>query len=273
MTKTNAVKQIAADVTKAIIEDLQNGSVPWIKPWSTENISHLPANGKTGNFYNGINWLNLLIRGDAQGFYSNQWFTYSQAKELGGTINKGSKGSRILFCKPVHKEVEANEEPEIYMATKSYTVFAREQISGLSEAKKYANKTLVELDQFIASTTAQIKFGGGRAYFSPTEDYIQMPNLDRFLTPDDYYATTFHELVHWTGHKLRLNRDCSNYAFEELVAELGAAFLCAKLGIKGQLQHSEYIGHWIKALNNDYRFITQAASKAQQAVNYLVGKA
>jgi len=271
MTQNTSIQALAKQITSSIVDDLKKGVAPWVRPWVGGQCSPLPVNGKTGKYYNGINWLNLLLVAQARGYDSNEWFTFKQAVEQGGLVKKGSKGSKVLFCTPVEKEGEAGEETEIYMATKIFTVFAREQIEGLPLPETYPNVTTAEVEHFINTIKADIRRGGGKAYFAPFGDYIQIPELKHFKSSQDYYATLMHELIHWTGHASRLNRDCSNYAFEELVAELGAAFLCAKLGIEGKLQHAEYINHWIESLNNDYRFITQAASKAQKAVHFLLG--
>jgi antirestriction protein ArdC len=270
MTKKTAVSLIAQQVTQEIIESLKQGVAPWVKPWNTGGSYSFPVNGSTLKSYNGINWLSLILTAGKQGFQSNQWFTFKQAKSAGGAVIKGSRGAKILFCQPVTKEVEDKEEEITYMASRCYTVFAREQIEGLPESEIYEHATDASIEGFIKNTTAKVETGGGRAYFSPTQDYIRLPNLGSFENRNDYYATAMHELVHWTGHKNRLNRDCSNYAFEELVAELGAAFLCSRFQINGNLQHTAYINSWIKHLNEDYKFITQAASQAQKAVNYLL---
>lgn len=265
-----AFNQMAQEITKNIIDDLQNGVASWIKPWNNSNYSRLPVNGKSLKGYNGVNWLSLLLSADKQGFESNQWFTFKQAKELGANVKKGSKGSKIIFCKQINQLDQETEEETNYTATKVYRVFAREQIEGLPEAAKNDNKNLASIEVFIKASQAEIKHSGDKAFFDPARNFIQVPEISYFKGSQDYYATVMHELIHWTAHKSRLDRDCSNYAFEELVAELGAAFLCSHLGIEGNLQHSEYIGSWIKALSNDYKYITRAASQAQKAANYLI---
>ncbi len=169
---------------------------------------------------------------------------------------------------------------------RAYRVFNREQCDGLPEPKSAPK--LAELsekerheqaEQFMAATRADLRHGGGRAFYSPTLDYVQLPRFETFKDGASYYATGLHELAHWTGHTSRCARDFEGrfgsqaYAAEELVAELGAAFLCAELGIDGQLQHPEYVASWLKVLKGDKRAIFTAASKARQACNYLKGAA
>ncbi|MDA0967563.1 MAG: zincin-like metallopeptidase domain-containing protein [Proteobacteria bacterium] len=270
MTKKQAISQIAEEVTKEIIASLEGGVAPWVKPWNTGTSYSFPINGSTLKAYNGINWISLILTAGKRGFSSNQWFTFKQAKAAGGAVVKGSKGTKILFCQPITIEDEETEEERTYIKGRCYTVFAREQIEGLPEAETYEHVTDDVIEGFIKNTSAKVEIGGGRAYYSPKDDYIRLPKLSAFKNRNEYYATAIHELVHWSGGEKRLNRDCSNYAFEELVAELGAAFLCSRFQINGNLQHTSYIKSWIQHLNEDYTFITQAASQAQKAVNYLL---
>ncbi len=281
-------RDIYDTATDRIIAALEQGAAPWVRPW-TATGSGMPRNGSTGRNYNGVNVLLLWAESHAKGYDSGEWFTYRQAKALGGNVRKGEKGTGIVFWRFLEKSGtdDAGEETtrKIPMA-RAYTVFNREQCDGLPEPKEAPKvATLSEAERheqaerFIAATRADVRHGGGRAFYSPTLDYVQLPRFETFKDGASYYATGLHELTHWTGHTSRCARDFENrfgsqaYAAEELVAELGAAFLCAELGIDGQLQHPEYIKSWLKVLRGDKRAIFTAASKARQAAQYLKGAA
>ena len=215
---------------------------------------------------------------------------YKQASELGGQVRKGEKGSLVVYANRITKtgtdDKGADVEIEIPFM-KGYTVFNAEQIDGLP-AHFYAtvqplNNELERLDaveRFFANTQATIRHGGNRAFYSPSLDFVQMPELATFRDRESYYATRAHEMIHWTRHETRLNRDFgrkrfgdAGYAMEELVAEIGAAFLCADLGITPETRddHAAYIASWLKVLKDDKRAIFTAASHAQKALDCLHG--
>jgi antirestriction protein ArdC len=223
----------------------------------------------------------------AKGYLSNRWMTYRQATELGAQVRKGEHGSLVVYADRITKTEQDDEgkaiEHEIpYM--KGYTVFNIEQVEGLPEsfyerpevgAKKL--ELIEAAEKFFAATGAIVRHGGNRAFYSPGLDVIQLPVPEAFRDAESYAATKAHELAHWTAHPLRLNRTLGKrfgddaYAAEELIAELGAAFFCAVLGItlEPREDHSAYIAHWLKVLKDDRRAIFTAAAHAQRAVDYL----
>ena len=214
--------------------------------------------------------------------------TFKQALELEARVRKGEHGSPVVYADHFTR-TDANdkgEDIEHHISfLKAYTVFNVEQIDGLP-ARFYARPTQPLLlseriegaETFIKRTGADIRHGGNLAYYAPGPDRIQLPPLDAFRSPEAYYATALHELTHWTRHKSRLGRDLGRkrfgdegYAREELVAELGAAFLCADVGIEGQKRedHAAYLASWLQVLKADKRAIFQAAAHAQRAADFL----
>ncbi len=279
-----------AEVTNRIVAALEQGTAPWVCPWRRDGESGRPRNGASGHVYRGVN---TILTGMA-GFASARWYTFNQAKRLGGRVRRGEKGTRVVYWKFIQAEApsedgEQEDHGRRVPLLRSYTVFNAEQIEW-PEASEHApcvddldsGTRLDEHDAAVAlieATWADIRHGGDRACYSPSADMIRLPAPGRFQQPGDYYATALHELAHWTGHESRLARDLAGrfgseaYAAEELVAELAAAFLCADLGIPGQLQHAEYIGSWIRVLRGDKRAIFTAARHAQEAADLLTGVA
>ncbi len=270
MTTTNDIYQT---VTDRIITALEQGTAPWLKPWAEGKCGTMgPFNAATGRPYNGINWLVLGSGG---------WLTFKQAKELGGSVRKGEKGTQIVFWSfPKIKDAETGEEKVVPFA-KGYTVFAVEQCEGLNEAKLKAPAPITagqtSINVIAAQAGAQVRHGGSKAFYSPSTDHVQMPSLDAFESADAYAGTLAHELVHWTGHQSRCDRQFGKrfgddaYAFEELVAEIGSAFVCAQTGIPLEgLQHTSYVASWLKVLKNDKRAIFTASSQAKKAAEFLL---
>lgn len=284
-------------VTNKIIAALEHGIRPWVQPWSAVNTEGritrpLRYNGTP---YKGINVLLLWGESVAKGFEANVWMTYKQAKSIGAQVKKGEKGSLVVYANSITKEkveVEVEEEEEseeekrkkIYFL-KGYTVFNAQQIEGLPE-HFYAKPAepiplqnrIANADDLISKSKAKIRHGGNQAFYSSMDDLIQLPPFEAFKDPESYYGTALHEIVHSTKHPSRLNRNLGRkrfgdegYAREELVAELGAAFLCADLGIAPEVRddHAEYVGHWLKVLKDDKRAIFQAATHAQKAADFL----
>jgi antirestriction protein ArdC len=277
-------------VTDSILSQLEQGVRPWMKPWqaghSAGHVSKpLRANGQQ---YNGINILMLWTQAMISGFEAPIWMTYKQAQELGGNVKKGEKGSLVVYANTFRKE-EANDQGETVERDipfmKGYTVFNVEQVEGLP-AHFYAKnqpevlnttERLQAVEIFVQNTQAIIQHGGASAFFSPSKDLIQMPPYAQFTSREGYYATLVHELTHWSGAKSRLNRDMSGrfktaaYAAEELIAEMGAAFLCADLGITPEIRedHAAYLQSWLGVLKGDKKAIFTAAAHAQRAVDYL----
>lgn len=292
MTNNSAPRQdIYTRITDRIIADLEQGVRPWLKPWNAEHTAGrisrpLRHNGEP---YNGINVLMLWSAAEGHGYTAPIWMAFRQAKTLGACVRKGEQGELVVYANTLTRtETDADSGEDLERSVpymKGYTLFNVEQIDGLP-ARYYELATPVldpverlrHAEQFFAATGAQVHHGGNRAYYAITEDRIQLPMFEAFRDAESYYATLAHETVHWTRHPLRLDRDFGRqhwgdegYAREELVAELGSAFLGADLGITPEVRddHSAYIGSWLKVLRNDKRAIFQAAAYAQRAVEYL----
>jgi antirestriction protein ArdC len=271
-------------VTQNIISELEKGVAPWVKPWKGGN-PNLPYNAVSQRHYSGINVLLLWNTAFLKGYRHTSWLTWNQAKELGGHVRKGEHAEHIVYAstyaKKEHHEDTGEDEARKIPFLKFYTVFNVEQVDELppqcyvlSEPPPLTD-ALQAADAFILAIKADTQQGGDKAAYYPTLDRIIVPKREQFSAPEHYFATSLHEHVHWSGHGSRLARDLSGkfgdeaYAKEELVAELGSAFLCAHLGVPGELRHPEYIGSWLSVLKGDKRAIFSAASKATQAAQYL----
>ncbi len=223
------------------------------------------------------------------GFAAPIWMTYRQASELGAQVLKGEKGSLVVYANSItRKETDdatGNEIDREIHFMKGYTVFNVEQIKGLPEqyyAKPAPRVSSVQridhAETFFSHLRADIRHGGTKAYYAQSSDYIRMPPLEAFCDAESYYAMLAHESTHWTKHPSRLDREFgrkkwgdAGYAEEELVAELGAAFLCAdlELALQPREDHASYIAHWLNVLQNDKRAIFRAAAHAQRAADHL----
>jgi antirestriction protein ArdC len=284
-------KDLFAEVTERIVADLEKGVRPWRQPWSNGRSGDvaLPIRAN-GVRYRGINTVLLWAEAMHKGFASPVWMTFKQAQLQGAHVRRGERGSMIVFSDSFERTEtnEAGEETERKVRVlKRYIVFNLEQIEGLpvdAPAPLPAPRTPLErieaADAFVRATGAVVEHGGNRAFYSPPRDMIQMPPLDDFDDKESYYGTLLHELIHWTRHKTRLDRDLEQkkfgdkgYALEELVAELGAAFGCAELGITPDTRedHASYIQEWLSVLKEDNRVIFRAAAHAQRAADYLKG--
>jgi len=279
-----------ARVTNAILADLENGVRPWTRPWSAEHLAGRISRPlrSTGEPYSGVNVILLWVESVSRGYSAPMWITFRQALALGGHVRKGERGSTVVYANRISRtETDDNGhdvEKQIPFL-KAYTVFNVEQVEGLPahlhaapEPKLDAIQRIGEADKFFTATGADIRHGGGQAYYAIHPDHVQMPPFECFADPEAYYATLAHECTHWTRHPTRLDRDFGRqrwgdegYAREELVAELGAAFLCADLGLElePRADHASYIHSWLKVLAHDKRFIFTAAAHAQRAADYL----
>ncbi|MEC3928306.1 zincin-like metallopeptidase domain-containing protein [Citrobacter braakii] len=270
-------------VTDRIITALEAGVKPWVCPWQrVPGMSGLPSNYATGTAYSGMNIMLLWCSASEQGFSDSRWMTYKQAQSEGGQVSRGEHGTTAIFYTTLEKENDAGDTEHIPML-KTFTVFNVEQIDGLpltTEAVSPAEtfEPLPQAENLFQSSGANIIEKGQNAFFSPSTDEVWLPERHLFSDAANFYATGLHELVHWSGGKTRLNREMKGkfgsegYAAEELVAELGSAFLMAELGIVGEVQHESYIASWMKALKNDKRYIFKAASAASKAHRYLMDK-
>ncbi|MCA9834123.1 MAG: DUF1738 domain-containing protein [Thermomicrobiales bacterium] len=279
-------------ITNRIIESLEAGVRPWLKPWNAEHAAGritrpLRHNGQP---YAGINVFMLWMEAEARSYSAPIWMTFRQALELGGHVRKGETGSLVVYANSVtrtEQDEETGKDSERKIPfLKGYTVFNVEQIEELP-AHYYAKAAETTLDpveridlveEFLAQTGARVSHGGNQAFYMPSEDRIQMPPFEFFRDPESYYATLLHETVHWTRSPNRLDRDFGRkrwgdegYAMEELVAEIGAAFLSADLRITPDIRddHASYVASWLKVLKDDKRAIFTASGQAQRAATFL----
>jgi antirestriction protein ArdC len=267
-------------ITDRIIILLEAGTVPWQKPWKV--ATGLPRNLVTKKPYRGMNIFLL----HAMSYESPFWLTFRQAKELGGSIKKGEKSCSVIFGKRQESEDQITGEKSHYTVLRLYSVFNVAQCEGLKkvpapvENLATTNATAEEIVALMPKRP-EIKHGLAKAFYSPSVDIVAMPDRARFDSEAGYFATLFHELTHSTGHASRLNRPTLTesqgfgsdpYCREELVAELGAAFLCGHAGIENTVQNSAaYIQNWLEQLQNDKKLIVQAAAQAQKAADFILG--
>lgn len=291
MKSTNTAADVYTRVTSKIVEALESGVRPWVKPWNASNAEDriaLPLR-HNGEPYRGINILLLWGETIANGYRSNRWMTYKQAMELGAHVRKGEHGALVVYANTIQKTEHGEDGAEIERNIpfmKGYTVFNVEQIDGLPETYNAVDgsaarpmQLIDRAEAFFASTGAAFRHGGNRAFYAPAQDFIQLPPAEAFRDAESYAATKAHELTHWTAHPTRLDRVLGKrfgddaYAAEELVAELGAAFLCSSLGITADVRedHAAYIDSWLGVLHADKKAIFTAAAHAQRAVDYLHG--
>lgn len=277
-------------ITAWIVAELEKGVRPWHLPWAAGHVAGPVSRPlrSTGQAYSGINVVMLWATAMEKGYAAPIWMTYKQAASLEAHMRKGEKGTLVVYAGALTK-TEANDngeeqEREIRFL-KGYSVFNVEQIEGLPAHYTATHPETLNEDErddraetFFAATGADIRHGGNSAHYAPGPDYVQMPEFSSFKDAGAYYATLAHECTHWTRHPTRLDRDLgrkswgdAGYAMEELVAELGAAFLCADLGLDPRIEdnHAPYIDGWLKVLKNDTRAIFTAASHAQKAADYL----
>jgi len=276
------------NVTNTIIQKIESGVMPWHKPWQAGNFKHSRPLRSNGEVYRGINTVILWAESMSRGYSNPRWFTFKQINQLGGSVLKGEKSTEVVYWNFIEKEDADNEDKTRKIPfMRSYRVFNAEQTKGLPEkyligdSPKFQNPDdrIDHADRFVESTGANVKHGGNAAFYMPADDFIQMPEFQHFESKEAYYGTITHELTHWTGHKSRVNRDLANrfgsgkYAAEELIAELGAAFLCADLEIEPVVRedHASYIANWLTILKGDSKAIFTAAAAAEKAVQYIHG--
>jgi antirestriction protein ArdC len=275
-------------VTARIMEALEAGIVPWHRPWKNGPNSG-PTSLATGKPYQGVNVWVLLATSMLRGYESRYWTTYKQAQERGGNVKKGEKGTAVVFWKFIEKKNAATGETDRIPFLRYFTVFNLDQCEGIEEPN---SETEFEPESFDPIEEAEriqaampnrptVNHGGDRAYYSPGLDYVGMPLQVQFESPAHYYGTLFHELIHSTAHASRLARKgatewaafgSESYSKEELIAEMGAAYLCGQAGIDVNVEHhASYIGSWLKALENDRKLVVSAAGAAQKAASYIIG--
>jgi len=276
----NMSNKVYEIITNKIIDKIESGELGnWIKSWSAD-YAEQPKNPSTKTQYRGINYMLLQLAG----FSNPNWMTFKQISAKGGRVKKGEKSTMIIYYKKLDIEEEGTNgetvEKSILML-KGYLVFNADQCENLpaecytapvKRGRKFSN--LLDIAQ---NSGFNISLRGNRTYYTPASDSITMPEISAFNSVDNFESVLLHELTHLTGHETRLNRlkkfdrfGSSSYAFEELVAELGSAFACAKLGIQGEMQHAEYLNSWLQVLRKDKKAIFSAASHAQKACDWLI---
>ena len=280
------------EITDKIIAELEAGRVPWVQPWGTAAANAplaMPQNASTGRRYSGINALILWGAVIEHGFPGQSWLTFRQAISLGGNVRKGEHGITVVYADrfvPDDQKKRARETGEDVQAIpflKRFTVFNAAQCENLPEAVSVVAPPpppgLIEptVEALIDATGIDFRIGGNKAFYVPAQDYVQVPPPQAYFDPINWHRTALHEIGHASGHYSRLNRDLSGsfgskkYAFEELIAELNAAFCCASLGIAPTVRHADYIGSWLEVLRDDNRAIVRAASQASKAADYILG--
>jgi antirestriction protein ArdC len=292
MTRLNETSRpdLYSRVTNAIVADLERGVRPWTKPWSAEHLAGRISRPlrATGEAYSGINVILLWARSVARGYTAPIWMTFRQALALGAHVRKGEHGATVVYAnrfKRTETDDDGRDVEREIPFLKAYPVFNVEQVEGLppqfyavAEPTLDPSARIAHAEAFFAALGADIRHGGNQAYYAVGLDYVQLPPFECFCDPESYYATAAHECTHWTRHPTRLDRDFGRqrwgdegYAREELVAELGAAFLCADLGLEltPREDHAAYLDSWLQVLKSDKRFIFTAAAHAQRACDFL----
>ena len=289
MTESGAQTEQATDVyarvTRHIVDELERqGRLPW------GSISALPVNAATGKPYRGVNVLALWVTAARAGYQSPRWGTLRQWNEQGGRIRKGEKSTTVVFWKHLggdegergEDSADAEESRPRFVA-RGYPVFNAAQVEGSGEElppEEYSSDGLGRAEAFASSLGADVRTGDGTPFYDKRGDYIRLPGPEHFRDGAARFAVLAHELTHWTGAASRLARDLSGrfgseaYAMEELVAELGAAFLSATFGVTAEPRsdHARYVGSWLEVLKRDTRAVFAAASKAQAAADWMLAK-
>lgn len=285
--------EVYRKVTDRLVATLKRGTVPWVKPYVGAG---LPRNASSGRRYSGINVWVTMFEGIVNDYTSCGWLTFKQAIDLGLVVRRGQKATPVLFMSkvsPKQRKDAGDEERRSWFMAKSYSVFNLDQLTELEDGSGTLAKVRAETDvefshdpvqaceDMVTATGARIKHVRGNPVvdatpgYLPVDDYIEMPLRNKFVSAPRYYATLFHELVHWTGHESRLNRDLitrfgnPQYAAEELVAELGAAMLAHRFGFDVVTYSADYLASWLEAINENPSFLVACASAASSAVEFL----
>lgn len=279
------------EITGKIIAELEAGRAPWVQPWGTAAAKAplaMPRNATTGRQYSGINVLILWGAVIDHDFPGQSWLTFRQALAIGGNVRKGERGTTVVYADRFvpddekRRARETGEEAQAIPFLKRFTVFNTAQCENLPDDIAIVAPPpppgMIEpkVEALIRATRIDFRIGGSRAFYVPALDYVQVPPPAAYFEPINWHRTALHELGHATGHSSRLSRDMTGgfgtkkYAFEELVAEMSAAFCCASLGIVPTVRHADYIGSWLEVLREDNRAIVRAASQASKAADWLL---
>ena len=290
-TDSTQKRDVYASVTAQIINAIEQGvSGDWRMPWHTSGrYAFSPVNVISKKPYRGINTLCLWAAAQAKGYESGEWGTYNQWQERGAQVRKGEKATLVVFWKFANSS-ESQDEGETLASgsrllfTRGYSVFNAAQVDGYAPKAEPARpmpERIEQADVFFRAIGADLRHGGNQAFYSPARDFVQMPAFGAFREAVSYYSVLAHEHTHWTAHPARCNRELGKrfgdnaYAAEELIAELGAAFTCAHLGLSTEPRedHARYLQSWLGVLKADKRAIFTAASKAQQACDWMIERA
>lgn len=293
MTKrktTKARRDVCQEITDNLIAALENGVAPWRCPMDQTGSVLLPESAATGVGYKGINVLNLWVTAQMKGFASNRWMTFKQAKAAGGCVRKGEKSTTGIFYKTLVKDSDETDDNGDAKTTqipmlRSFALFNLDQIDGVDALREDTERTPYDFtpieagERLMQGAGVTINEGGTQAFYRPSMDQITMPDRDRFASEEEYYAVFAHELTHATKHASRCDRKPYEtnikhgaYAFEELVAELGALFTVAHIGLPQPItNHDSYINGWLSVLKDDKRCIFKAAAQAQKATDWILG--
>ncbi|WP_161604787.1 ArdC family protein [Roseiconus nitratireducens] len=281
MRSQNDIRQ---DITNSIIESLSNGSLPpWRKPWSDDpNSPGLHTSLSTGAVYRGINQLILQCSAAKQNFQSKWWGTFKQIQFNGASVRKGQKATKIVLWKPIKRsriDENGKETDDSFMVMREFSVFNAEQTTGLDQFRVGHTKPNLDseiryqhADEVIEATGATINYGGNRAFYRRSDDTITMPFRHQFESPESFYETLLHELVHWgvTRSDFERKQTKETYAFEELVAELGASFLMGAFSISTTAtteNSASYLKQWLSAMANDSTYIFKASALSSKVVD------
>jgi antirestriction protein ArdC len=280
-THKNKTQDKQAEIVAEIIRQIEAGAEDWIMPWQVLADTMVPTNALTGKRYKGSNNLWLAMVAVASGYTTGYWATYKQWVELGAQVRKGETGTfGVKWSAVVDRRTRGTEDEKMVLIPSGFTVFNAAQVDGWKAPEIEANSVNTDstCERFFANIGAEVVYGGGRAAYMTGADRIVCPEIGAFTETGAFYSTLAHEHIHWTGQSSRLDRVFGKrfgdhaYAMEELVAELGAAFLCAHLGISQapRPDHASYLAHWLQVLKADPSALFTAASKAQAAVDFLL---
>ncbi|MBZ5635182.1 MAG: ssDNA-binding domain-containing protein [Acidobacteriia bacterium] len=284
-------RDVYACVTSQIINAIERGVGNWRMPWHTSGrFAFSPINVTSKKPYRGINTVCLWAAAQAKGYESGEWATYQQWQDRRAQVRKGEKATLVVFWKFANDSGESQSDSDTpasgsrLLFTKGYSVFNAAQVDGYApkvDTDRPMPERIEQAEAFFRGAGADVRYGGNQAFYSPSGDYVQMPPFAAFRDAVSYYSTLAHEHTHWTASAARCNRELGKrfgdnaYAAEELIAELGAAFTCAHLGLSTEPRedHAQYLQSWLRVLKADKRAIFTAASKAQQAADWLTARA
>ncbi|MGX2949608.1 ArdC family protein [Ursidibacter sp. B-7004-1] len=293
-------------ITDRILTALEQGTAPWLKPWNNPDCNmNLPRNAVSNRLYSGVNTLLLWISSAEHGYKQCKWITAKKANELGGHIRKGEKATIVMNYRPDEREKldengdvvydeDGNPEMEQHIFIKKHNLFNLDQCENLpaelydpvpvsKNAKSEPNQydIFADIRQIIKGMDLHVEMKpSNSAYYQPSADLVVMPEMKQFANAQAFHSVLLHEMTHATGAAKRLNREGitsrkakfgnPTYAFEELIAEIGGAFLCAYLGFDTVPQNAAYIESWIRVLKEDKRAIVRASGKAREACQYML---